>query len=37
MKKTVRRLESVFDVPASWHSVAWIHCVISSKEHGHVS
>lgn len=37
MKKTVRRLVSVFDVPASYHFVAWNHCVISSKEHGHVS
>jgi hypothetical protein len=37
MMKTVRRLESVFDVPASWHLVARIYCVNSSKEHGHVS
>lgn len=37
MKKTVRRLESVLDVPASWHFAAWIYCVNSSKENGHVS
>jgi hypothetical protein len=37
MKKTVCRLESVVDVPTFWHFVAWIHCVIRSKEHGHVS
>lgn len=37
MRKTVRRLEYVFDAPASWHFATRFYCVIRSKENGHVS
>lgn len=36
MKKTVHHLESVLDVPASWHLVARSAPVNSGEEHGHV-
>lgn len=37
MKKTVHRLESVFEVPAPRPLVAWNCAVNSGKEHSHVS
>ncbi len=37
MKKTVHLLESVLDIPASWHLVTPSCPDNSGKEHGHVS